>query len=240
MQCWTLKIHGSVLCNFHHSRSEDFKLWLDTQTWFRTRLHEAIDALGSAVGGADGHVAVKVCAREPKFLRRAVRQVSDGRSRDVAAPAVFERHGNPHRHAQVAGLTRFRESAKFADLQVHNVHCQITLCTQQHVKAVNVLIEHKGMVGVSADGEAFFVGDARLFDVHVEIANGAHNTHGFVLRPAGIGIGYQTVGWSQDRAGRTNSLDVHIRITADFELEPRVALCTITRDALSHFIRREL
>jgi hypothetical protein len=61
------------------------------------------------------------------------------------------------------------------------------------VEAVDVLIEHEGMVGMPSDGQALLVAEAGLLDVNINIAHRAHDSHCLVLRPAGIGIGYQAI-----------------------------------------------
>ena len=44
-----------------------------------------------------------------------------------------------------------------------------------------------------ANGQAFFIGEAGLLDVHVHVTNGADDSQGFVLRPAGIGVSDEAV-----------------------------------------------
>ena len=100
---------------------------------------------GAPVGGGDGDVAVEVGGGEQEFGRRAVREVRDGRGGDVAAPAVFDRHRDAHADAEIARLRRPRQAAQLADLQVDDVHGEVGAGAQQHVEAVDVLVEDERM-----------------------------------------------------------------------------------------------
>ena len=47
----------------------------------------------------------------------------DCRGADVAAPAVFDGHGNSQGHAQVADLAGPREAPDLGDLEENNIRC---------------------------------------------------------------------------------------------------------------------
>ena len=133
-------------------------LWNDTKPRCATRFHKSINPFRCSVSRTDGDIAIEVGTRETIFLGRAVSEMRDSRRSDVAPPAVFQRHRDPHGNAKVADLFGFGQSPKFADLQIHHVHRQVRFGSQQHVEAVDVLIQHKWMVGVAPNGQAFFVG----------------------------------------------------------------------------------
>ena len=69
------------------------------------------DALWSAVGSTDGHIAVEIRAGEAELFGRAVRQMRDGGRDDITAPAIFQRHGNAKSHAKIADLLGLGKSA---------------------------------------------------------------------------------------------------------------------------------
>ena len=85
-------------------------------------------------------------------------EMSDRCCRDVAPPAVFQRHRDPHRHAQIADLLGFGQSSKFADLQVDHVHRQVRFGSQQHVQTIDILIQHERVVRMTPNCQAFFIG----------------------------------------------------------------------------------
>ncbi len=176
-------------------------------------------------------VAVEVGRGEQELRRRAVRQVRDRGRHDVAAPAVFERHRDPERHAQVAGLLRLRQPAELADLEVHHVHRPVGVPAHQHVDAVDHLVQHERMIGVPADREAFLVGQARLLDVDVDVAHRPHHARGLVHQPAGVRVGDEPVARLQHRRDRADARDVRIRVAADLQLEAAIAFGAIARDA---------
>ena len=80
---------------------------------------------------------------------------------------------------------------------------------------VDVLIEHERMGNLPPHGEALFVGEARLLDIHIHVAYRLGDSHRFVLHPAGIGVGHQAVARLEFGGDSENPVDIHIRITAD-------------------------
>ena len=101
---------------------------------------------------------------------------------------------------------------------------------QQHVEAVDGLVEDERMVGVPADGEALLVGQAGLLDVDVHVADGADDAHGLVHAASRC--------WRRRRGGRraasiardrADALDVDVGIAADLELEAAIALARDSR-----------
>ena len=164
----------------------------------------------------------------------------DGGGGDVAAPGILQRHRDAHAHAEVAGLLDFREAAELADLQIHHVHREVGLGAQQDVEVVDVFIEHERMRHLAAHGEAFLVGQARLLDVDIHVAHGLRDAHGFVLHPAGVGVGHEPVAGLELRGDGVDARDVHIRIAADLELEAAITFRAIARDLRRHLLRRLL
>jgi hypothetical protein len=84
-------------------------------------------------------------------------KVRDCGSRDIATPTIFQRHRDPHPNPQIAYLLNLRETAELADLQIHDIPRQISLGFQQHVEAVDVLIEDDRMIRMPAHGKRKFV-----------------------------------------------------------------------------------
>jgi hypothetical protein len=105
---------------------------------------------------------------------------------------------------------------------------------EQHFKSIDVFIEHKRMVGLTADREALVVGSARLFDVDIEILYRATDTDRFVLGPAGVRIGHETIGWFERSAHGMDAFDIDIGIPADFELKSAVAFGAVSGDFGGH------
>ena len=103
--------------------------------------------------------------------------------------------------AQVAGLLGLGQPAELADLEVDDVHREVGVGPQQHVDAVDGLVEHERMIGLPPDGEALFVAQAGLLDVDVDVADRPDDAHRLVLRPAGVGVGDQAVGRAAARRG---------------------------------------
>ncbi len=69
-------------------------------------LHETIDAFWRTARIADSNVAIEVSTGEAKLFGCAMREMRDGCGCDIAAPAIFERHGDSHAHAKIANLAR--------------------------------------------------------------------------------------------------------------------------------------
>ena len=141
--------------------------------------------------------------REQELGRRAVGQVRDGGRRDVAAPAVLERHGDAQRHAQVAGLPGLRQAAELADLEVDHVHRPVGVAAQQHVEAVDDLVEHERMIACAGGrpGTPRRSGTAarcrrrrRAPPRTTRIAS--------CMQPAGVGVGDEPVARLQHRRRR--------------------------------------
>ena len=116
--------------------------------------------------------------------------MGDGGRSNVAAPTVFEGHGDAHADAEVTSLLGLGEATELADLEVHHVHGQVGLGPQQQVEAVYVFIQNERVIGLTAHCEALFVGEAGLLDVHVEVAHGPHHADGLMLGPTGVGVGH--------------------------------------------------
>ncbi len=107
-------------------------------------------------------------------------QVTNRSGNDVAAPAVFQRHGDAQRNAEIAGLASLGQSAKLADLDIDHVHRKVGTAAHQDVEAVDGFIHDEWMVGTPPNGQAFFVTVARLFDVNIQVADGSDNACRFV------------------------------------------------------------
>src|SRR5262249_48531978 len=90
------------------------------------------------------------------------------------------------------------------------------------------------MVGVTADGETFFIGQARLLDVDVHSANGTDDANRVVEPPAGVSVGHEAIARLQLGGDGANALDIYFRIAADLELEPAVAFGPVTGHTAGH------
>ena len=200
----------------------------------------SIGALGGSVGDAYRNIAVEVGTGKQEFGRCAMGKVSDCSRNDIASPGVFDRHSDSHRDAQVARLTDLGQSAEFTDLKIDYIHGQIASAAKESFKSINIFIEHKRVVCLSSDCEAFLVTYARLFDINIEVLDSSADAYGFVLCPTGIGIGDESIGRMQCCAHRVDSFDIDIGIAADFELEPSVALSSVVGDIRGHLFRRLL
>ena len=88
---------------------------------------------------------------------------------------------------------------------------------------------------MAADGEAFFVGSAGLFDVDVEVAAGVGDTHGFVAKPAGVGVGDELFSGLHFGGDGVDAVDVDVGVSSDFELEAAIAFGAVSGDVLGHF-----
>ena len=80
-----------------------------------------------------------------------MRQVRDSSRNNVSTPTIFDSKRDTKRDAHVSHLTRLCDSAKLADLDVHNVHRQVALGVKKHLKRVDVLIQNEWVVRVSPD-----------------------------------------------------------------------------------------
>ncbi len=228
------------LFDFQNRSPEDFPFRLDSETGEDGGAHFAVAALGRAVGDADGDVAVEVRRSEPALVGAAVGEVGDGGGDNVATPAIFDGEGDAEGDAHIAHLAGFGDSAELADFDVHDVHRQVALGVKEHFERVDVFVEDERMVGVSSDREALLVRAAGLLDIDVYILDGEDNTHSFVLGPAGVGVGNEAV--ARLKLGRDgfDALDIHVRISADLELESAVAFGAVLGDFARHFLGRFL
>src|SRR5438105_1081740 len=96
------------------------------------------------------------------------------------------------------------------------------------------------MIAVSADSQAFLVGQARLLDVDVHVANRADDAQRVVHQPACISISDKPVAKLEHCANGANALDVSIRVAANLELKSAVTFGPVTRDTLCHRLGRFL
>ena len=150
-------------------------------------------SLWRAFGSAHSHITVKIGGGEKKLRRCAMRQMRDSRRGDIAAPAVFNGHGDAHRDTKVARQTSLGQPAEFADLDVDHIHRPIGMPAQEHVNVVHRLVEYKGMIRTAADRQALFVRQAGLLNIYIDIANRSHHSRRFVHEPASVGIGDELV-----------------------------------------------
>ena len=61
-----------------------------------------------------------------------------------------------------------------------------------------------------------------------------------MLRPAGVGVGHQTVARAKQRADGADPLDIDVRVAADFELKARVSCGAIAGNLGGHLVGRFL
>jgi hypothetical protein len=111
----------------------------------------------------------------------------------VTSPPRLDGRSDAEGHAEVADLPRLREAAHLRDLEVDDVHRSLGVRAQQHVDAVDRLVEHEGMAGAPAHGQAFLEREAGLLDVDVDVRHRADHARRLVLEPAGVGVGHQHV-----------------------------------------------
>src|SRR5262249_14081730 len=95
---------------------------------------------------------------------------------------------------------------------------------QEQFDAIDVLVQHEGMITVSANREAFLIRAARLLDVNVDISYRANNSQGVVHEPAGVGVSHEAVTRLQFSRDCPDSLDVDMGIAANLQLESAVSL----------------
>lgn len=215
--------------------AENLHFWGNSEAWSGAGGHESVDSLGGAIGGGDGDVAIEVGAREAEFFWGTLGEMGDGGGGDVSTPGVFESHADTHGHAEVASLLNFGQSTEFANFQVHEIHGEIRFGTEEHIDVVDIFIENEGVIGVSADGETFFISQAGLFDVDIDIPNCPDDADGFVLSPAGIGVGDEAFTGLDLGGDRADASDIGIWVASDFELEASVAFGTVGGDLGGHF-----
>ena len=156
---------------------------------------------------------------------------------DVAAPRILQGHRETHAHAEVAGLTDFRESSEFADLEVHDIHREVGLGAEQDAEVVDVFVEDERVRSLTAHGETLLIGQARLLQIDIHVAHGLGDPHRLVLHPAGVRVGHEAVAWLEFRGDGKNARDVHIRIAADFKLKAAITLGPVARDFRGHLFR---
>ena len=108
------------------------------------------------------------------------------------------------------------------------------MASQQHLHAVDRLVEHERMRDASADRQALLVAQARLLDIDIDVLDRTHDPRCLVLHPAGVRVGDQAVAGFQLGRDRPDPLDVDIRITADLQLEPAVTLGPVSGHARGH------
>jgi len=214
--------------------AEGFEFGRNAKPWAIRGGHATVGPLGSTLGDAHGDIAVEVRAGKEQFGRRAMGKVGDGGRDNVTTPGVLEGHADPHRDAKIARLADFGQTTELADFQVHHIHREISAALEQHFKSIDVFIEHKRMVGLTADGEALVVGSARLFDVDIEILYRATDTDRFVLGPTGVRIGHESIGRFERSAHGMDTFDIDVGISADFELESAVAFGAVSGDFGGH------
>ena len=162
-------------------------------------------------------------------------QVGDGSGGDVAAPAVFDGHGDAEGDAEIAGLAGLGQAAEFADLDVDGVHGVVAMGGEEGVDAVNGFVEDEGVRGAAADGEVGVIGEAGLFDIDVDILDAADDACGLVDEPAGVGVGDEDVAGAEDGGHGVDAFDVGVGVGADFELKTAVAFGAVGGDGVCHF-----
>ena len=165
-------------------------------------------SLWRACGSAHSHITVKIGGGEKKLRRCAMRQMRDSGRSDIAAPTVFNGHGDAHRDTKVARKTSFSQPAEFADLDVDHIHRAIGMAAQKHVNVVHRLVEHEGMVCTAADRQALFIRQAGLLDIYIDIANSTNHSRRLVHEPASVGIGDELVARLQYVANKAYAFDV--------------------------------
>ena len=79
-----------------------------------------------------------------------------------------------------------------------------------------------------------------MFDVNINVADGADDPGGFVHQPSGIRVGNQFVTGVQFGRDFLDSLDIDIGVATDFELKTSIALRRVTGDFFGHCFGRLL
>ena len=158
------------------------------------------------------------------------------RRHDVAAPGVLHDHGQTRRHAEVPDLLGLGEPAHLGDLQIDAVHGVVGQPTQQHVDAVDVLVQDEGERRAAADRQALLIGRAGLLDIDIDVAHRIHHARRLVHGPACVGIGRHEIARLDGGAAGLDALDVFVRIPAHLELEALIALLAVAGDVLGHLV----
>ena len=78
-------------------------------------------------------------------------EVGDGGGDNISSPAVFDGESDAEGCAEVAYLASFGDASEFANFDVDYIHGEVALGLEQHFERVDIFVEHKWMVGVSAD-----------------------------------------------------------------------------------------
>lgn len=133
---------------------DHFSAWFDPQARFRRSSHATVLALRGARGVANRHVAIEVGAGGTQFFGSA--EMRDCRRGYIAAPTVFERHGDPHAHADILDCLVFVRPPSLLILRFTTSIAKSALA-RSSISRRDVFIEHKGVISVAADGEAFLV-----------------------------------------------------------------------------------
>jgi hypothetical protein len=133
-------------------------------------------------------------------------------------------------------LFDFGQAAQFADLEIDDVHGEVGLGAEKDAEIVDGFIEHERVRDLASNGKAFLVGEAGLFDVNIHVADGLGDSDGFVLHPAGIGVRHQSVAELEFCGDGMDAGDIHIGITADFELEAAITFRAVARDFRDHLL----
>ena len=90
------------------------------------------------------------------------------------------------------------------------------------------------MVAVPAHGQAFLIGCAGLLDIDIDVTHGANYAQRVMRKPPRVGVGDEPVAGSQSGRDCPDAFDVDVRVTPDFKLKTRVALCAIVRHPIRH------
>ena len=88
--------------------------------------------------------------------------------------------------------------------------------------------------------KAFLISQTRLLDVNVHIADGFRDSDRVMLHPACVRISDKAIARLELRFDSQNPRDVHIRVAADFELEPTIPFRAIACDLCRHLFGRFL
>ena len=203
--------------------------------------HLAVVSLRRPGRVTDRDIAIEVGCRETKRFWRRVSEVCNRRRDDVAAPAVFNRHRNVERHAQVADLPRTGlRPPTFEIFRLITSIAPVMVAAQQGIDVGDEFIEDERQRGPLANGEAVFVALAGLLDVDIAVAHGIHDAHRIIDAPPCVGICDENLVRRQHIGNRMNAFDIVPGLAADFQLEARVAVCAMRRDVLGHLVRGSL
>src|ERR1700721_164224 len=124
--------------------AQHFPYWLNSESRSIRGGQTAMFSPWSALGGADGDVAIEISGGEEVVGRCTMRQMGNGRSGNVPSPRVFDGQRDPQGDTEIANLARLRESSHFGDFQVDDAHCLVMHARDHGCNTIDHLVQDEG------------------------------------------------------------------------------------------------